>query len=1206
MTSSTYWSSPPSVSSLTSSSGPSSSSSPSSIDSGIDREEEEEEQTRRFGDELNVFDLGQKLGEEAPASERQEERGQRGLDPARVQRKRKRKPQSNIWGKGKVAKQAAEVKRRKCAQQRTGLRGGRQNGLQKDQEEDEAERGLLHSDLVYASAGTGLVASGESSGDVDGFNRFNGCDFNEAVLEALDHSIIIAREGDLVHFGNVLPISPRLDVVVQTEGCIPTPLLLESSTKMAGDGTVTPPVQIPSHPSTPWRAELPEDLVSDDDADVVNLALQASVYERFETTQPPAFIPFVNIVTAKEIIEKEDGGCFVGEDVRVAMGKTYWEIDLNKSAGSTTAESDCGEDDDDDVEEVEIMSGDDSQSCDEKEGDDDSNGADRQERVETAGQAINESQKEGRGGKVIPAGERMVGCENVCVHPTAKIVAANIIEAAASIKSAEEGCNDNFKSVQTDCNQQPYLPPRLPPNQDILPPSVTFDDKRISSDLAKKSIFDIELQGAQVAPRNMAILEQTGENSSYNRSNKSSQSDIRAVVGSAVVEATVLTTTKLPVPPAALSTTPDVSAPAPAVTVSSIVTTSPTSPGGGICRKAILVKTRVELSACGTILLRYEAAAHKVRNASKKLKDKVVEELWQHYVQCHAKDLKSKEPLEGPHSLVPEVVRMEEDIFDESESALVGIEESIKEKEGPQSLVPEVVRMEEDIFEESESALVGIEQSIKEKEVSQEGGNQVYLNEAMPIVSMTEVQGQIEEALLPDDSNESEEACGSEGGVLPEPINEATTHVNVKKGGEDYSNVQFDKSDLVDGQNKAPKRVVLTEADAVHDTGEPEIALPVGSKVAAKGASREGGKEDCIAVVDHDYVNTPPQSPLINNSIVNDEEEVIVYSDTQSDSGAGIGEEVSEPKHALITRGKKSRRANAWSMQKKNLLTEEAELEKRNAKLNEQKPFENPELERCRQNALNAKLNCERKKREKEGIAMEMTKLRTENQRLKKQESMPAADINDHCSSGHQDTHLPEGQSQIEEALLPDDSNESKETRGSEAGVLSEPINEANTHCNMEKGGEDYNNVEFDKSDFVEIFGSKVAVKSASQKGGKEDCPTVSLPSMPASDINDHCSSGHQDTHLPQGQCETIPGSKEESAGEANGNVIPATSALTQVCAKSVSPNHFLSDVARENELLRRQNENLQSQIEMMKSAMEKLIETQQGALNTFLLNCSK
>ena len=53
------------------------------------------------------------------------------------------------------------------------------------------------------------------------------------------------------------------------------------------------------------------------------------------------------------------------------------------------------------------------------------------------------------------------------------------------------------------------------------------------------------------------------------------------------------------------------------------------------CRAEILVKTRLELSACGTSMLRPEAAAHKVHNASRKPKDVVVEELWQHYLTCH-------------------------------------------------------------------------------------------------------------------------------------------------------------------------------------------------------------------------------------------------------------------------------------------------------------------------------------------------------------------------------------------------------------------------------------------------------------------------------------------------------------------------------------------------------------------------------------------
>jgi hypothetical protein len=48
------------------------------------------------------------------------------------------------------------------------------------------------------------------------------------------------------------------------------------------------------------------------------------------------------------------------------------------------------------------------------------------------------------------------------------------------------------------------------------------------------------------------------------------------------------------------------------------------------------------LSACGTSILRPEAAAHKVHNASRKPKEVVVEELWKHYLTCHAKDFEGQ------------------------------------------------------------------------------------------------------------------------------------------------------------------------------------------------------------------------------------------------------------------------------------------------------------------------------------------------------------------------------------------------------------------------------------------------------------------------------------------------------------------------------------------------------------------------------------
>ncbi|XP_040578554.1 uncharacterized protein [Lepeophtheirus salmonis] len=55
----------------------------------------------------------------------------------------------------------------------------------------------------------------------------------------------------------------------------------------------------------------------------------------------------------------------------------------------------------------------------------------------------------------------------------------------------------------------------------------------------------------------------------------------------------------------------------------------------GTCKMNVLAKTLLELSACGTSLLRPEAALHRVHNASRKSKDVVVSELWEHYVHFH-------------------------------------------------------------------------------------------------------------------------------------------------------------------------------------------------------------------------------------------------------------------------------------------------------------------------------------------------------------------------------------------------------------------------------------------------------------------------------------------------------------------------------------------------------------------------------------------
>ena len=166
---------------------------------------------------------------------------------------------------------------------------------------------------------------------------------------------------------------------------------------------------------------------------------------------------------------------------------------------------------------------------------------------------------------------------------------------------------------------------------------------------------------------------------------------------------------------------------------------------------------------------------------------------------------------------------------------------------------------------------------------------------------------------------------------------------------------------------------------------------------------------------DHCYVNTPPASPLLSDDggkENDDDPEVIMYEDssTESDECDTIKEEeddcvepIPQPeeeedsgsaKPELITRRKKTRRgkkkpkANAWSSQKK-ALVRDSDVEKV-VKLYEQKPFENPALEKCRQNALNAKLNRERKKKEKEQMEGEVARLRSENARLRRAEAAAA------------------------------------------------------------------------------------------------------------------------------------------------------------------------------------------------------------------------
>jgi len=86
--------------------------------------------------------------------------------------------------------------------------------------------------------------------------------------------------------------------------------------------------------------------------------------------------------------------------------------------------------------------------------------------------------------------------------------------------------------------------------------------------------------------------------------------------------------------------------------------------GGGVgspCSARILARTRGELTSFGTSLLRPEAAAHKVHNSSRKPKHVVIDELWRHYMQCHAHELMATTNNQDESGCIGNVIDDEDD-----------------------------------------------------------------------------------------------------------------------------------------------------------------------------------------------------------------------------------------------------------------------------------------------------------------------------------------------------------------------------------------------------------------------------------------------------------------------------------------------------------------------------------------------------------------
>ena len=74
------------------------------------------------------------------------------------------------------------------------------------------------------------------------------------------------------------------------------------------------------------------------------------------------------------------------------------------------------------------------------------------------------------------------------------------------------------------------------------------------------------------------------------------------------------------------------------------VKSEPNTSKAQFCNSPIVAKSKGELSALGTSKLRPEASSHKVFNSSRKCKQEVVAELWEHYQTHHASEIVGNQP----------------------------------------------------------------------------------------------------------------------------------------------------------------------------------------------------------------------------------------------------------------------------------------------------------------------------------------------------------------------------------------------------------------------------------------------------------------------------------------------------------------------------------------------------------------------------------
>jgi len=166
----------------------------------------------------------------------------------------------------------------------------------------------------------------------------------------------------------------------------------------------------------------------------------------------------------------------------------------------------------------------------------------------------------------------------------------------------------------------------------------------------------------------------------------------------------------------------------------------------------------------------------------------------------------------------------------------------------------------------------------------------------------------------------------------------------------------------------SPTTEIPTEIFEIHSYSKPEPSTSKSEIVAPKPAPvKSKGKTGPPAVVPKVQKEKEVLKKVQNGRVNKRKRKPVRRFDESSDDDSDY--EVPAPR--------KRNKSNSTSKSSSNNSN-------RKVKLYEQGRFDDPDMERCRQNAINAKINRDRKNKEKNAMQKEMNKLKDENQNLKK------------------------------------------------------------------------------------------------------------------------------------------------------------------------------------------------------------------------------